>query len=74
LASLDAKAGLAADVRSSGGWETQPVELVQPRYPQLMIAIVESPDDRASEIISALPDVREISAAVIDALPGEEDS
>jgi hypothetical protein len=39
-----------------------------------MIAIVESPDDRASEIISALPDVREISAAVIDALPGEEDS
>src|SRR5205807_2529820 len=40
----------------------------------LLIAIVESPDDRASEIIGALPDVREITAAVIDALPGDEDS
>jgi ATP-dependent Clp protease ATP-binding subunit ClpA len=112
LGVLDAKAGLAATVRSSGGWETQPVELVQPRYPQinhrawtdifspearrivaedvlilaeevnhralttghLLIASLESPDDRASEIISALPDVREIRAAVIDALMGDEDN
>jgi ATP-dependent Clp protease ATP-binding subunit ClpA len=112
LGVLDAKAGLVATVRSSGGWESQPVELVQPRYPQinhpawtdifspdarrivaedvlvlaervnhralttghLLIAILESPDDRGSEIISALPDVREVTAAVIDALPGEEGS
>lgn len=112
LGVLDAKAGLAATLRSNGGWKIQPVELVQPRYPQingrgwtdifstdarrivaedvlilaervnhrtlttghLLIAILESPDDRTSEIINALPDVREITAAVIDALPGEEDS
>ena len=40
----------------------------------LLIAILESPDDRTSEIISALPDVREVTAAVIDALPDDEDS
>lgn len=39
----------------------------------LLIAILESPDHRTREIISALPGVREITAAVIEALPGEED-
>jgi hypothetical protein len=49
----------------------------QSRYPhgndQLWTDIF-SPDDRAGEIISTLPDVRDITAAVIDALPGEEGS
>ncbi len=40
----------------------------------LLIALLESRDERISEIISSLPDVREITAAVIDALPGEEDT
>jgi ATP-dependent Clp protease ATP-binding subunit ClpA len=31
-------------------------------------------DERASQITSSLPDIREITAAVIDALPGEEDT
>jgi ATP-dependent Clp protease ATP-binding subunit ClpA len=35
----------------------------------LLIAILEAPDDRSSEIISALADVDEITVAVIDALP-----
>lgn len=110
LGVLDARAGVAATVRSGGGWESPPVGLVQPRYPQinhqvwtdifspdarrivaedelvvaerlnhralttghLLIAILESPDDRTSEIIGALPDVRAITAAVTDALPGDE--
>jgi ATP-dependent Clp protease ATP-binding subunit ClpA len=38
----------------------------------LLIALLESPDERTSEIISSLPDVREITTAVIDALPGEK--
>jgi ATP-dependent Clp protease ATP-binding subunit ClpA len=40
----------------------------------LLIAILESPDDRGNEITSALPDIRAITAAVINALPGDEDS
>jgi ATP-dependent Clp protease ATP-binding subunit ClpA len=40
----------------------------------LLIALLESPDKRAKQIISRLPDAREITAAVIDALPGEENT
>jgi hypothetical protein len=40
----------------------------------LLIALLETPDERAGQIISRLPDVREITTAVIDALPGDEDS
>jgi ATP-dependent Clp protease ATP-binding subunit ClpA len=40
----------------------------------LLIAILESPDERTGTITSALPDAREITAAVIDALPGDEAS
>ena len=39
----------------------------------LLIAILESPDEDAGEIISLLPDVSEISAEVTDALPGQEE-
>lgn len=38
----------------------------------LLIAILESPDEDSGEITIVLPDVSEISAAVIDALPGQE--
>jgi hypothetical protein len=37
----------------------------------LLTAILESPDERAREMMSSLPDVRQITAAVIDALAGE---
>jgi ATP-dependent Clp protease ATP-binding subunit ClpA len=40
----------------------------------LLIAILENPDDRASEITRSLPDIDEIAAAVIDALPDEEET
>jgi ATP-dependent Clp protease ATP-binding subunit ClpA len=40
----------------------------------ILIAILEHPDEHTSEIISSLPDTREITAAVIDVLPGEEDT
>ena len=36
----------------------------------LLLAMLESPDEHTSEITRSLPDVREITAAVIDALPG----
>jgi ATP-dependent Clp protease ATP-binding subunit ClpA len=39
----------------------------------LLIAILESPDEHTSEITNSLPDVREISAAVIDAVPSDEE-
>jgi ATP-dependent Clp protease ATP-binding subunit ClpA len=38
----------------------------------LLIAILESPDENTAEITSLLPDSREITAAVIGALPGQE--
>jgi ATP-dependent Clp protease ATP-binding subunit ClpA len=40
----------------------------------LLIAMLESPDQHTSEIASALPDIHEIATAVIDALPGEENT
>jgi len=40
----------------------------------LLIALLENRDERANPIISQLPDPREITAAVIDALPGEENT
>jgi hypothetical protein len=40
----------------------------------VLIAILERPGERPGEIISSLPDSREITAAVIDALPGGEDT
>jgi ATP-dependent Clp protease ATP-binding subunit ClpA len=40
----------------------------------LLIAILERIDEDSSEIIGSLPDAGEITAAVIDALPGQEDS
>jgi ATP-dependent Clp protease ATP-binding subunit ClpA len=40
----------------------------------ILIAILEHPDEHTSEIISSLPGTREITAAVIDVLPGEEDT
>jgi ATP-dependent Clp protease ATP-binding subunit ClpA len=40
----------------------------------LLIAILERAGEYTSEIISSLPDVREITAAVTDALPGQEDT
>ena len=40
----------------------------------ILIALLERPGEHTSEIISSLPDIREITAAVIDALPGEEDT
>jgi ATP-dependent Clp protease ATP-binding subunit ClpA len=39
----------------------------------LLIAILESPDEHTSEIARLMPDVSEIIAAVIDALPGPEE-
>jgi ATP-dependent Clp protease ATP-binding subunit ClpA len=39
----------------------------------LLIAILESPDEHTNEITSLLPDVSEITAAAIDALPGQEE-
>ena len=40
----------------------------------VLLGILERADEHVSEIISSLPDTREITAAVIDALPGEEDT
>jgi len=40
----------------------------------VLIAILERPDEYTSEIASSLPGIREITAAVTDALPGEEDT
>jgi hypothetical protein len=40
----------------------------------ILLAILERADRHISEIISSLPDTRAITAAVIDALPGEEDT
>jgi ATP-dependent Clp protease ATP-binding subunit ClpA len=40
----------------------------------LLIAMLANSDDRSSEIMTSLPDVREVTEAVIDALPGEEES
>jgi ATP-dependent Clp protease ATP-binding subunit ClpA len=39
----------------------------------LLIAILESPDEHTSEITRSLPDARDLSAAVIDALPGADE-
>jgi hypothetical protein len=39
----------------------------------VLIAILERPDEYTSEIISSVPGLREVTA-VIDALPGHEDS
>jgi hypothetical protein len=39
----------------------------------VLIAILERPDERSSEIINSVPGLREITA-VIDALPGQEDT
>ena len=37
-------------------------------------AILERAGEHTSEIISSLPDIHEITAAVVDALPGGEDT
>ena len=39
----------------------------------VLIAILERPDDYTREIISSVPGIREITA-IIDALPGQEDT
>jgi ATP-dependent Clp protease ATP-binding subunit ClpA len=104
---LNAKAGVAATVRTRYGWHIPPAQFARPRYPRatgifspdarrivaqdvlviaerlghralttghVLIAILERPGEHASEIISSLPGIREITAAVIDALPGQEDT
>ena len=40
----------------------------------VLIAILEHPGEHASEIVGSLPELRELTAAVIDALPSEEDT
>ncbi len=40
----------------------------------VLIAILERPGEHTSKISSSLPGIREITAAVIDAMPGEEDT
>jgi hypothetical protein len=40
----------------------------------VLVAALERPGEPASEIASSLPGIREITAAVIDALPGQEDA
>ena len=40
----------------------------------VLLAILERADIYTSAIISSLPGTREVTAAVIDALPGEEDT
>jgi hypothetical protein len=40
----------------------------------VLIAILEHPGEHTSEVIGSLPDVPELTAAVIDALPSEEDT
>jgi hypothetical protein len=40
----------------------------------VLIAVLERLDGQASEITSLLPGIRELTAAVIDALPGQEDT
>ena len=118
---LDAKAGVAATLRTSGGWRIPPVQSThsaRPRYPRatgifspdarrivaedvlviaerldhstvttghLLIAVLErrrlgtgldrrAIDERASQITSSLPDIAAITAAVIEALPDDEDT
>jgi len=39
----------------------------------VLIAVLERPDGQTSEITSSLPGIREITAAVVDGLPGQED-
>lgn len=39
----------------------------------VLIAILERPDEYTSDIISSVPGIREVTA-VIDALPGQEDT
>jgi hypothetical protein len=39
----------------------------------VLIAILERPDEHTSEIISSIPGLREVSA-IVDALPGQEDT
>jgi hypothetical protein len=40
----------------------------------VLIAVLERLDEQANEIISSLPGIREITAAVIHALTGQEDT
>jgi ATP-dependent Clp protease ATP-binding subunit ClpA len=40
----------------------------------VLIAALERPGEQADEIISSLPSIREITAVVLDALPGQEDA
>jgi ATP-dependent Clp protease ATP-binding subunit ClpA len=40
----------------------------------VLIAVLECADEQASEITSLLPGIREITAAITDALPGNEDT
>jgi ATP-dependent Clp protease ATP-binding subunit ClpA len=40
----------------------------------VLLALLEHPAEHTSDIISSLPGIREITAAVIDALPGQEDT
>jgi hypothetical protein len=40
----------------------------------ILLAILECNDLHVREIISSLPDIREVTAAVIEALPGKEDT
>jgi ATP-dependent Clp protease ATP-binding subunit ClpA len=40
----------------------------------LLIAILESPDENTGEIMGSLPDVHEITAAVINVMPGQDET
>ena len=40
----------------------------------VLIAILERPGEHANEIISSIPGIRELAAAVVDALPGDENT
>lgn len=117
---LNAKAGVAAAVRTRYGWPLPPVQSAEPpayspratgiftpearrivaedvliiaerldhralTTGHVLIAILERRrlgpnldrrdlDEHASEIIRSLPDIGEVTAAVIDALPGAEDT
>jgi len=106
---LNAKAGVAAAVRTRYGWHRPPAQSAEPpayspratgiftpearrivaedvliiaerlnhralTTGHVLIAILERSGEHTSQIISSIPDIREITAAVIDALPGEEDT
>jgi ATP-dependent Clp protease ATP-binding subunit ClpA len=104
---LNARAGVAATLRTRYGWRISPARFAQPRYPRatgifsadarrivaedivviaefldhralttghLLIAVLERQDEQTSEITSTLPGIREMTAAVIDALPSEEET